>query len=121
MIDKSKFKTLGGETDEMWSSKDRPLQVGAQIEGVYAERIENTGKKKNSTIHIIEVGADKKRVGVWGGVVLDRRLKEVPFGSNIALEYKGKANTKDGNQYNDYWVGVGAEADVQLEEEPEEA
>ena len=106
-INWNQFEEVGGGTmtDRTWPAKDNELKVGDCVEGRYVEKKDKIGKKKNSTMYVLEVGTEK--VGVWGGTVLDTKFSKIAVGKMVAIEYLGRKESQLGNEYKDFKVGFG--------------
>lgn len=86
-----------GSTGEIWDKEKGPIQ------GKYVSKHTNVGPKQSNLYKIQEDGKPTT-TGVWGSTVLDGRFEEIPVGSMVKIEFKGKERGKGGNQYNNYAV-----------------
>lgn len=116
-LDRNKFKIMGNSLDvaRMWPEKEHPLVVGDSVEGEYVDHLENFGSNA-SNVYVLHVGDE--RVGVWGSTVIDENMKDVVIGSLVGFEFAGMRQSKRGNEYKDFRVGV---SEAETKEAPTEA
>ncbi|KKM67180.1 hypothetical protein LCGC14_1473670 [marine sediment metagenome] len=91
-------QTEGGGNSETW----KPEKEGDTIEGILMETKTNVGKNKSNIYMLL---TDNGEVGVWGGTVIDSRLKDIPDdgAERIKIEFLGWKEGANG-QYRDFDV-----------------
>lgn len=110
MLNKEGYNEVGGglNVDAMWPEKGTKLSKGDSVEGRYVEKVTGVGPR-GSNVYVIE-NNEGKRVGVWGGTVIDSRFVTIAIGKKIGIEFLGLQKTKDGaGTYKAFWVGVGVD------------
>lgn len=91
----SSFVTVRWEEQAEPGKEEKSTYFGPVIEGVYKNKKENQGPKKNSNIYEIKTETNGL-VSVWGGVILDGKFEEIPQGSEVRITHLGMQKTKDG-------------------------
>jgi len=94
----------GATTDRSFPEKGQELKEGDSVEGKLLEIKENVGPNK-SNVYVLETPEGEK-VGIWGSTVIDGRLNGVKAGQEIAIEYLGMEEGKNGREYKDFKIGV---------------
>jgi hypothetical protein len=82
------------EGGEAWDGKE-------PIQGVYMSSKSNVGPN-SSNMYMIKVGDEMK--GIWGSAVIDSKFEQISKGSEVRVEFLGKAKSKSGTEYKDYKV-----------------
>ena len=88
---------------EMTETWNKDLNPGDKLEGVFVktEQFENEFGKTEK--YVIET-SDGKKMGVFSSASLSRQFNNVPVGSYVWIEYKGKESSKGGRSVNVYVV-----------------
>lgn len=83
-----------------WHHETQP-----EISGVLKEIQEDVGPN-NSRIYVL--GTPEGDVSIWSTTVLDSKLKDIPVGTFIQIEYLGqKTNEKNGRTFKDFRIHKG--------------
>ena len=96
------------ETSEALSWK--PGSPGDYIIGKYIKSEEGKGRGEGLTFHHLE-DTHGQEVSILGATVLNRKIERIEPGTIIKIEYKGKAKTQNGREYNNYAVLVAIKDD----------
>ena len=93
------------ETEKEQTPAWKPEKEGDTIEGVLMEKKTGVGQHKSNLYTFFLDGDDvaDTEVVVWGGAVLDSRLKNVEIETKVKIEYLGEKEGKNG-KYKDYDV-----------------
>lgn len=90
------------EVGDYWEQMFVFDKVSDYIAGIYRGSVANIGENE-SNVHIFEV--DGVRIGVWGSVVLDKRMDAVKMNAQAMLVYEGvEVSEKTGRTYKDFKV-----------------
>jgi hypothetical protein len=106
-------KIESGDMTPMWNGKVNEkfvLSVNDEIIGKYLETKENVGPNKSKVYYL--VAEDGSEIGVWGGTVLDTRLKSIKAGEMVKIVYLGEKEGKTGRVYQNYDVFHSPEGDL---------
>lgn len=95
-MDKNEWREANATNDATWDPEKEKT-----IQGVYVSVKSNVGPN-DSNMYTIYNGLIK--VGVWGSTVLDSKFEEIPIGSQVKVEYLGKAKGKSDKEYKDFKV-----------------
>ena len=99
--------SAGGSDNPRWepNKNDANPSYPKQLEGYFKRTIELPGKNSAFTVAEIQMmnadGTLGQCVDVSGGKVLEDKLREIPLGSWIMIQYLGKVQGKQ-NTYNDW-------------------
>ena len=98
------FQSLTGKVT-FWNNKPEELTVGDVVTGKVA-LIQEARSARASRTAIIEQ-EDGTTLGVWLSTIIEGAFASgVHEGDTVRITYKGKATSKNGNEYNDYEVEV---------------
>ena len=104
MENKNEWKKV--ELTPAWNGKDAdnhfPLTKGDEVVGIYTGM--ETGVGANEANVFSFKGEDGKIISVWGGTILDTRLKNIEIGEEVRIEYLGDEKSKKGWTYHNYDV-----------------
>ncbi|HEA84586.1 MAG TPA: hypothetical protein ENI04_01225 [Candidatus Wildermuthbacteria bacterium] len=80
----------------MW----KPQKEGDMLEGVLMEKKEKVGRNKSNIYTFL---SDDDEIQLWGSVVIDSRLKNIPADGTemVRIEYLGEKEGENG-MYKDY-------------------
>lgn len=82
------------KNDEIWDRK------GTLI-GKYISVQSEVGPNKSN---MYTLKTDEGTVGVWGSTVIDGKFANIPIGSMVKLEPRGKSKSKQGKEYWDFGI-----------------
>ena len=109
------YKEVTGQGAKMsyWPKKAAERQIGDSVEGVYKNKMERSNPDGSKTVlYVLE--NSNGLVGVNSSAVIARALEQIPQGSSVKIEYRGKKrNTKTGREYNDFGVYLDEERGIQ--------
>jgi len=96
-----------------------------ELLGVYVSKEEKVGPNNSNLYEFEKPGGE--RIGVWGSTVLDKRFKNLQFGEEVRVVFKGEAKgEKTGRTYKDFDVyrrksesGQGSNEKVESQEDEE--
>lgn len=74
----------------MW----KPTDEGDEIEGTLIKVDTNIGKNNSNIYHL---DTNDGVIGMWGSVVLDSRLSQVPLGARVKIVFQGLGEKKGGH------------------------
>ena len=95
--EKNNWEEVNPATQDTWDFRNQPT-----IQGIYTGKREKVGPN-DSNLYALEVKGEK--IGVWGSTVLDTHFDQIPIGSEVRIEYLGKAKAeKSGREYHDFKV-----------------
>ena len=96
------WEKLEDDMNPTWNGKENNLSEGDEIVGILKDRESGVGPNE-SMMYTLQT---KDGVyGVWGGTVLDTRLKNAEIGDEVKIVYNGyKKSEKTGREYKDFTV-----------------
>lgn len=87
---------------EAGSSNTPTWDEQTPIQGKFIKTKSGVGPNKSMLYTLLTKDGE---VGIWGSTVLDTKFSEIPHGSEVRVEFLGKATGKNGrSQYKDYKV-----------------
>lgn len=93
------YEQVQKDEGEIW----KPENEGDILKGVYIQKEDEKGPKKNSRLYTIETKPGCLSL-IWGAKLLDELMDKISIGTPIAIVYKGKEHPKGGNAYHKYEV-----------------
>lgn len=109
---KASAKKFEKEMQEEVASSDEWEEIGMtpawdfdkekELSGVYVFREEHVGPH-DSVVYQVQK-ADGSTIAVWDNTVLADKFSKLNIGDEIKITYKGKTESENGRQYNDFRV-----------------
>ena len=100
------WTTVAEPYGDTWDFSKNPVLVGTyeSTRTVEQDDLNNPGEKRDANVYEIVTADDGTKVTVWGSFIIDEAFQKIPVGSEVRIEYVGKAELQGGRSVNKYKI-----------------
>lgn len=99
--------TTGGNISKYWPAKAADRKVGDFVVGTYRNKLERTMPDGTKNVLYVLENSDGEKVGVNSSATIARAMEQIPEGSLVKIEFKGKQKSlRTGREFNNFIVMV---------------